>query len=55
MALPIGCTPILKGKEATDFVQRIKKEQTDVRPLVPTPKLESIRRLILKDARNGEK
>jgi hypothetical protein len=55
MALPIGCTPALKGKEATDFLKKIKSEETDLRSLVPTPKLESVRKTILANAKNGEK
>jgi hypothetical protein len=55
MALPIGCTPTLKGKEATEFVKKIRREETDMKPLVPTPKLRSVRKKILSDAKTRKK
>jgi hypothetical protein len=50
MALPIACTPALKGKAAEDFLKRIKKEEKDRRTLVDTPRLESVRKNVLADA-----
>jgi len=51
MALPIGCTPVLKGKEAAELLERLKKEESERRQLVSTPKLGSVRKALLADAR----
>jgi len=46
MALPIGETPILTGKEATEFINKVREEaQKPVEP-IPTPKLEKAYELI---------
>jgi hypothetical protein len=39
MALPIGQTPVLKGKEAKRFCEKLKREESQKVGLVPTPNL----------------
>jgi len=55
MALPVGCTPVLRWKEATEFLNKIRREETDMKPLVPTPKLRSVLKKILSDAKARKK
>jgi hypothetical protein len=55
MALPIACTPVLRGKTANDFITRIRREETDRKPLVPTPDLESVCQAIIADASKKKK
>ncbi len=50
MAAPIGATPILEGKEATEWWEKVEKEQDQKLSLVPTPKLEDLRREIVASA-----
>ena len=51
MALPIGATPRLSGKEAEKFIDTLKKDSDKRVGPVPTPKLQEARDLILKDVR----
>ncbi|KKM50613.1 hypothetical protein LCGC14_1556000 [marine sediment metagenome] len=46
MSLPIAPTPILKGKEANDFLRNLLKNEKKPAYLVPTPKLERALNLI---------
>lgn len=46
MARPITPTPILKGREATKFLDRISKDSKTPSGLTPTPKLEQAQKLI---------
>lgn len=39
MSLPIGATPILKGKEADEFLKRLEADLKKPVGLTPTPKL----------------
>ena len=55
MALPIGLTPILKGREAIKFDERIKKDLHRPTRLVPTPKLEEARKLVIEYAITNKK
>ena len=47
MAAPIGATPILEGKEAAEWWEKVEKEQDQKLSLVPTPKLEDLRKEIV--------
>ena len=51
MALPIGATPRLTGKEAEKFIATLNEDANKPAGPVPTPKLKEARDLILKDAR----
>ena len=55
MALPIRPTPILKGREAIKFDERIKKDLQRPTRLVPTPKLEEARKLVIEYAITNKK
>ncbi|MEN6615328.1 MAG: hypothetical protein ABFD12_02125 [Syntrophorhabdus sp.] len=55
MALPIACTPVLRGKIAKQFLEQIKAQENDRKPLVPTPNLDAVREAILADARTKKK
>jgi hypothetical protein len=55
MAIPITPTPILEGKEASDFLTRLMTEENDKKSLVPTPKLKSVKEKILADAERRKK
>ena len=46
MAQPIGVTPILRGKEATEFLAMIQRDLEKPVGLIPTPKLGKARELI---------
>lgn len=39
MSLPITPTPTLEGKDAEDFLRRVKEQENIPVYLVPTPKL----------------
>jgi len=39
MSLPITPTPILVGKEASDFINRVREQENIPAYLVPTPRL----------------
>jgi hypothetical protein len=55
MALPIGETPILKGREATTFIKRMHKDaQKPVGP-IPTPKLDEAYKSIKEYAEQKQK
>jgi hypothetical protein len=55
MALPIAATPILRGKEANDFLQRIEKDMQKPLHYTPTPKLGQAKDLIKHHATRGKK
>jgi hypothetical protein len=55
MALPIGSTPVLSGKEATKFMARVHKDSTVPARPTPTPKLARARELIKAYAGDGHK
>ena len=55
MALPIAPTPILEGKEASDFLKKLEKGRKDKKPLVSTPKLNQVREMIMANAKQEEK
>jgi len=55
MALPIGATPVLTGKEAAKFITRIQEEAKNKVGLIPTPKLEEARKLVKQYSENGKK
>lgn len=46
MALPIGSTPTLYGKEAEEFTKKIEEDLKKPVGLIPTPKLEEARKRI---------
>ena len=46
MALPIGATPELKGKDAEDFLLKLDEDLKNPVGLVLTPKIEDARKLI---------
>jgi hypothetical protein len=51
MAMPIGATPVLRGKRADMFLAKIERESKQTVEFVPTPKLERINDVIRKSAR----
>jgi hypothetical protein len=55
MALPIGATPVLKGKEAADFIIAVNKDAQKPVSLTPTPKLKNACELIRKHAERQQK
>ena len=55
MALPIGTTPVLTGKEAAKFIARIQEEVKTKVGTVPTPKLGEALELIKQHSENGKK
>jgi hypothetical protein len=55
MAMPIAPTPILEGREASDFLTRLMTEENDKKPMVPTPKLKEVKEKILADAERRKK
>lgn len=50
MALPIGSTPVLRGKDATAFIATVYKNASRSVSIVPTPKLEQVSKLIKANA-----
>lgn len=55
MAQPIAPTPVLRGKEAIEFISTIHKDAGSPAYLIPTPKLEKARKLINRYANHREK
>lgn len=55
MALPIGATPVLKGKEADAFLEKIHKDQNKPVNLTPTPRLVEACELIKEHAKRNKK
>jgi hypothetical protein len=55
MALPIGETPVLTGKEAAKFIKEIHRDAHKQVSLTPTPKLRTARELIKKYAEHQQK
>lgn len=46
MPIPIGVTPVLRGKEATAFLKRLNDDLKSPVGLTPTPKLKDAIKLI---------
>ena len=55
MALPIAATPVLSGKEATEFITTIHKDAQNPAHLTPTPNLKKARALIKWHAEHRQK
>lgn len=55
MALPIAATPVLKGKDAADFLRTIANDLKSPAKMIPTPKLGHARELISKYAASRKK
>lgn len=55
MAIPITPTPVLEGEEAEEFWNKVESEKDQKLDLVPTPKLEELRREILNNAKRRQK
>ncbi len=55
MALPVAATPILKGKDASDFLHRIERDLQKPLKYTPTPKLKHAKELVKKYAAKGKK
>jgi len=55
MAQPISVTPILTGKEATKFLNRVCREAKKPVGRIPTPKLVEAEELIKNFSKNGQK
>lgn len=55
MALPIGATPVLTGKEAAKFITMIHKDAQKPAKLTPTPKLKEAHALIKQHAERQQK
>lgn len=50
MARPIEPTPVLRGREAERFERKIKEDLNKPTKLIPTPKLEKARELVIAHA-----
>jgi len=50
MALPIGRTPILRGKAAESFIVKLKADLKKPVRLVPTPKIDTAKKMVLAHA-----
>lgn len=48
MALPITPTPVLKGKEASDFLHKIENDLKKPSTYIPTPNLWRVKELVKK-------
>ena len=46
MALPVAATPILKGKEASNFLRKIESDLKKPLKFIPTPKLDQAKKLV---------
>jgi len=55
MARPIEPTPVLKGREARKFLDKIEKDLKCPAYLISTPKLENARELVRGYAKKGKK
>jgi hypothetical protein len=55
MAIPITPTPVLEGEEAEKFWSKVEAEKDQKLALVPTPKLEELRREIVANAKRRQK
>jgi len=55
MAIAIAPTPVLEGEEATNFWDKVLREQDHKVSVVPTPKLEALRQEILADVKRRKK
>ena len=48
MALPIKDTPVLVGKDASDFLRRIERDLKKPSIYIPTPNLWRVKKIIKK-------
>jgi hypothetical protein len=55
MAIPIGETPILRGKNAAKFLSKVKSDLSEPTRFVPTPRLAEVDKLIHKHAIDKQK
>ncbi|MFH1113584.1 MAG: hypothetical protein V1792_06650 [Pseudomonadota bacterium] len=55
MAIPITPTPVLEGEEAEKFWDKVETEKNHRLDLIPTPKLEELRREIVNNAKRRQK
>jgi len=55
MALPIAATPVLKGREASDFLRRIESDLQKPLNYTPTPKLGKAKELVKEYVAKGSK
>lgn len=55
MALPIGATPVLRGKRAVEFLEMIHADAAITVTLTPTPKLTKALRSISVYAKRQQK
>lgn len=55
MALPISPTPVLRGRDAKRFDEKIIVDLKTKMPLIATPKLEEARKLAIEYANKGKK
>ncbi len=55
MAAPIGITPILRGKEADEWWEKVNKEKANKLSLVETPDLEKLRQELVTNAQTRKK
>lgn len=54
MSLPIGSTPILEGKAAEEWWDKVKSEEKIPFGYIPTPELDELRKEILANAKNNK-
>lgn len=50
MARPIEPTPVLKGREAANFINMVRSNKRGTAGVVPTPKLKKAQELIRKNS-----
>jgi len=55
MALPIAATPVLKGRDASDFLHKIESDLKKPLKYTPTPKLGQAKELVKKYVAKGKK
>lgn len=55
MAQPIGSTPVLKGRDATKFISKIRADAQKPVDLTPTPNLGRARELIREHGERRQK
>lgn len=55
MALPIAATPVLKGRDASNFLHRIESDLKKPLKYTPTPKLGQAKELVKKYVAKGKK
>ena len=55
MSQPIGATPVLKGKEAVEFLAKLHADEKKPVRLTPTPKLDKAHELAKQYAEQRQK